>query len=56
MVQVVNGAHNIYNWDQSGNALRQTLIYLERKRTGIDDANGFPLYIYGFGTVPVPKK
>lgn len=48
-VHVVNGTHNIYNWDRGGNKLRKTLIDLERRRAGINDTHGFPLYIYGTG-------
>jgi RHS repeat-associated protein len=53
-VEVINGTHNIYNWDQAGNLLRRTLIKGERLRTGLNDTHGFPLYIYGTGKLTPP--
>jgi RHS repeat-associated protein len=55
-VQVINGNHNIYNWDYGGNLLRKTLIGLERLRTGINDTHGFPLFIFGTGKLTPPKQ
>jgi RHS repeat-associated protein len=52
-VEVINGAHNIYNWDKGGGFIRSNLIKGERLRTGINDSHGFPLYIYGTGKVKV---
>ncbi len=34
-----------------GTTKRDKLIYLERGRSGITDAHGFPVYIYGLGTI-----
>jgi len=36
-----------------GTTTRDKLIYLERGRSGITDAHGFPLYIYGTGTIKI---
>jgi hypothetical protein len=53
-VEVINGPHNIYNWDYGGGALRKTLIFGDRLIKGLDDSHGFPLFIYGTGKLNPP--
>lgn len=54
-VEVINGHHNIYNWDKGGSLLRKGLINGERLRAGVNDTHGFPVYIYGTGNLtPAP--
>lgn len=50
-VKVQNGTQNIYNWDRGGNGFRRGLIDLERRRAGLNDSHGFPISIYGTGSV-----
>lgn len=55
-IEVINGTHNIYNWDRGGGFIRDNLIKAERSRTGINDSHGFPLSIYGTGKLSSPQK
>jgi len=50
-VEVINGTWNGYDWHYGGNAARNLLIYAERKLNGLNDAHGFPLYVYGQGNL-----
>ena len=43
IVEVKNGTWNNYDWHYGGNGARNTALYIERKRTGLNDSHGFPL-------------
>jgi len=55
IISVINNNGTIYDWDKGGGILRSTLINLERFRAGVNDTNGFPLWIYGTTTLDKPK-
>ena len=43
--------HILFNCNNGGRALRKTLIYPERPRTGLNDSKRFSTSIYGTGKV-----
>ena len=55
-IEVINGHHNIYNWDYGGGIIRKTLIGGDRILKDLNDSHGFPLYIYGTGKLNSPAS
>lgn len=55
-VTIVNDNATDYDWNNGGGFLRNSLINLEKRRTGLDDSHGFKAYYYGVGKLNVPQK
>jgi len=49
IVEVKNGNWNNYDWHYGGDLVRNSALRIERKRTGLNDTHGFPLFVYGQG-------
>ncbi|MEJ5146936.1 hypothetical protein [Sphingobacterium sp. MYb388] len=47
----VNNEATDYDWNSGGGKVRNTLIQVERARTGLADGMGFRTYYYGTGTL-----
>lgn len=50
-VSIVNNEDNNYDWNSRGGKVRNTLIQVERTRTGLAHGMGFKTYYYGIGTL-----
>ncbi|MEM1003532.1 MAG: hypothetical protein AAGH46_12875 [Bacteroidota bacterium] len=46
---------NDYDWNTGGGRTRSSLIIGERMIKGLDDSHGFPLKVYGTGTLNQEK-
>ena len=48
-VKVVNDEATDYDWNGGGGFIRNSLIDIEKWRTGLNDSSGFKVRYYGVG-------